>query len=271
MWYGNKEGTETAFRICRLLLKNHGNPSKMKRDWDLMKAKETLTLAVMSCILLVSCGEDSVLATPSSSSIPVEKAEEAEVHFQLGMDLYNQEDQEGALTEFTKAIELNPQYGEAYHWRGNLYQDMFEFESAVEDYSTAIPLYEDGEEKAWIYLERGFTYSAMRNAEQALIDYDRAIEIWPTFTQAYVYRGSIYRINGMWDLAIADYTKLVELNPDEWMYVEWLAGLYAESGDIEQAIEQYEKAIEMIDDPEKREGVEMELEELLGSTKNTDG
>jgi len=41
-----------------------------------------------------------------------------EQYFVRGNSKFNQNDHLGAITEYTKAIKLNPSYTDAYYWRG---------------------------------------------------------------------------------------------------------------------------------------------------------
>src|SRR5215204_1440714 len=49
-------------------------------------------------------------------------------------------DYDEAIREYTKAIELNPQFAEAYYNRGIAYSDKKEYDAAIQDYTKAIEL-----------------------------------------------------------------------------------------------------------------------------------
>ena len=40
------------------------------------------------------------------------------MHFNRGIKKYEAKDYQGALVEWDRAVALNPEYAEAYHWRG---------------------------------------------------------------------------------------------------------------------------------------------------------
>jgi tetratricopeptide (TPR) repeat protein len=50
-----------------------------------------------------------------------------------------------AISDYTKAIELNPKLDFAYSNRGNAYKDKGQFDEAITDYSRAIELYNSQE------------------------------------------------------------------------------------------------------------------------------
>lgn len=81
-----------------------------------------------------------------------------------------------AIDDFSKVIELNPNYAGAYY-------------------------------------DRGVTYAMKRDFDHAIMDYTKAIELNPNYTDAYCNRGSAYFYKSLVDFAIADYTKAIELDP----------------------------------------------------------
>jgi tetratricopeptide (TPR) repeat protein len=84
-------------------------------------------------------------------------------------------------------------------------------EQALEDFNRAIdidPTRADG------FLGRANALNTLKRYEEALPDYNRAIEIEPTLANAYVNRGSAYSHLGQYEKAIADYEKGLELDPE---------------------------------------------------------
>jgi tetratricopeptide (TPR) repeat protein len=115
-----------------------------------------------------------------------------------------------AITNYTKSIELNPKFVEAYLNRGNAYSHNSEPELALVDYNKAIEL---NPKLAIAYYNRGYAFINKNEPELALVDYNKAIELNPKYAEAYNNRGNIYTDRGELDLAFADYTKAIEVNP----------------------------------------------------------
>lgn len=63
------------------------------------------------------------------------------------------------------------------------------------------------------YLKLGVACYNQGNLSQAILDYNKAIEIDPTLVAAYYDRGFTYYKNANYEQAISDYTKAIEINP----------------------------------------------------------
>ena len=117
-----------------------------------------------------------------------------------------------AIAAYTKAIELNPDYG-AYYNRGVAYKSKDDSERAVADFTKAIELNRNFAEA---YFNRGEIYRGRDDFERAIEDHDIVIRLKPEFAQAYLYRGLGYCAKGDFDHAAADFTKAIEFNFGPW-------------------------------------------------------
>ncbi len=66
--------------------------------------------------------------------------------------------------------------------------------------------------KAWY--NRGVVNAALGNTEEALADYDKAIELDPEYPSAYYSRGNLRRKLRDFDGAVEDYSRAIELKDD---------------------------------------------------------
>jgi tetratricopeptide (TPR) repeat protein len=99
---------------------------------------------------------------------------EAEEHFWQGIEYMRQENNALAMEEFTRAIELDPEYYYAYINRAQVYYQNGELESCLADYNNAIELNPDN---VYWTIERGFLYLELGDQEKAIIDLERAREL----------------------------------------------------------------------------------------------
>jgi tetratricopeptide (TPR) repeat protein len=95
------------------------------------------------------------------------------------------------------------------------------------------------------YYTLGNTYHGLGNYQQALEDFDRAIELDPTFAEAYWGRGKTYRELGNNPQAIKDFDRAIELEP-KFSETYWDRGkIYNELGNHQQAIEDWKMAAKL--------------------------
>ena len=67
-------------------------------------------------------------------------AQTAEEYLKKGLAKFDLADYKGAIEDGTKAIALNPKYGEAYFWRAKFKYELKEYKEAIQDYSKAIEI-----------------------------------------------------------------------------------------------------------------------------------
>ena len=166
----------------------------------------------------------------------------AEDHFYLGLRLQQQGDPEKARDHYDKAIELNPQFSEAYYNRGNARRASDDHQGAITDYGKAIEL---NPQDAEAYNNRGNAKADSGNHQEAITDYDKAIELNPQDAKAYNNRGNIKVASGDYQGAITDYDKAIELNPQDAKAYNNRGNIKVASGDYQGAITDYDEAIKI--------------------------
>ncbi len=70
-----------------------------------------------------------------------------------------------------------------------------------------------GEELAWLYIDRGTYHLRGKDLDRSIEDYSSAIATKPDSALAFADRGAIYYLQGKLDLALADLDRAVALNP----------------------------------------------------------
>lgn len=148
---------------------------------------------------LASCNtQENGLPTPTATVLDSAQSALVEGDQEAGRKAYDQ-----AIEDYTQAIQLNPNFAEAYNNRGLAYalKSKNQMQYAIADYSQAIllrPAY------AFAYNNRGVAYMASGHPEEALSDFNHAIQIDPSFSQAHSNRGNYYWRAGRYDLAFID-------------------------------------------------------------------
>jgi tetratricopeptide (TPR) repeat protein len=129
-----------------------------------------------------------------------------------------------------------------YTYRGISHLENEQIDDAISDFNKAIEL-NAGFAAAYIY--RGIAHYKQGQFNQAISDYNKAIEINPEYAEVYYNRGDAFGKKGRFDQAISDYNKAIEINPE---YAEAYLGrgiAYDEKSQYDQAIADFSKAIEL--------------------------
>jgi len=120
---------------------------------------------------------------------------------------------------------------EGLFYLGNAFYGRKLFKSGIECYDESLKL----KEYAEAYYNRGVAYAKLNQYEQAIKDYDKAIELNPNYAEAYNNRGNAYAKLNEHERAIEDFNKAVELNPN-------LAEAYGNRGIVYSEIQRYEES-----------------------------
>ncbi|MGD0591626.1 MAG: tetratricopeptide repeat protein [Bacteroidota bacterium] len=119
--------------------------------------------------------------------------------------------------------------------------ELKEYDNAILYFQKAIEL---DPKDAEPYAILGAVYNQKGNLVKAIQCCEKAIELNPGFSGAYNNLGLAYKNKGDFDKAIQLFHKAIELNPGESRTFYNLGNTYTKIGNLEKAIQSYEKAIE---------------------------
>lgn len=138
-----------------------------------------------------------------------------------------------AILDYTKAIEMESDFLEVLNSGDKAFQEN------NQDY------FSDKIARSTCYYGRANIFLVEGNYDQAIIDYTKAIEIYPMRADAFRMRASVYEIKGNHDQALLDYTKAIEANPRDADAFHQRAGVYFHKGNYDQTVLDCTKAIEI--------------------------
>lgn len=157
----------------------------------------------------------------------------AEPHAALGVVKRDFEwDWEGAEAEFQRAIHLKPGYVEAYHWRSTLFCMLGQQREALREKSHALsmdPL------SVVIRTDLARMFYFARDYDQALAEYQAALDMDHNVFTAHLWRAQVYELKGLSSEAIAELKMGMRLSNNSAYALARLAHGYAVSEQRDQA------------------------------------
>ncbi len=117
---------------------------------------------------------------------------------------------EKAIADFTRVVELRPDYPNGWFNRAEIRYELGHFEQAIPDYTKTLEL---NPADFGAHTSRGHTYFRLRKFTEALADYTTAIELDNTKAEAYTNRGDAFQKLEQWKEAASDFRRAVELDP----------------------------------------------------------
>jgi len=125
-----------------------------------------------------------------------------------GYEKYLNDDFQGAILDFTKALSFDKKNAEAYYLRGVCKSSIGEKKDAMADLNKATKIQPDYPEA---YYEKGYIFLVDKNAELAIKEFDKVIKYDDEFAEAYVSRGTAHCMLEMKVLAKSDWDKAKDL------------------------------------------------------------
>ena len=90
-------------------------------------------------------------------------------------------------------------------------------------------------------ISRGLSHGSVDNSDEAISDFNKAIEIDPNSAEAYYCRGRAYHDRGNLDKAISDYTQVIKINPNYFEALKKRAMVYLYKKDYAKSWEDVHK------------------------------
>ncbi len=168
------------------------------------------------------------------------------VFYNRGIAKAELNDLNGAIDDFNMAIKNNPNYVGAYINRGNTKKELNNYEGALKDFNKAIEI---NPKHSFAFYNRGFMYYDLNNFEEAVKNYNKAVEINPKYSKAYNNRG-LTKINmGDFAGALYDFTQAVKIDSDFGQAYFNRARLKMEMRDYDSAILDFSRSIKIEEVP----------------------
>ncbi|MBI4834933.1 MAG: tetratricopeptide repeat protein [Planctomycetes bacterium] len=171
--------------------------------------------------------------------------EYAEAYNDIGLIHEGNGNYKKAVLSYKTAIRINPDYADAYNNLGLVYGKMGDYEREKEAYMETLRIVPDS---AVVNYNIAFTYRKMKDFKSSLKHYEKAVELDPNYADAYNSMGFTYALLDESEKAIGCYKKALTINPDFAVAYYNLGIEYAIKREYEKAIESYKEAIRCLPD-----------------------
>ena len=174
-------------------------------------------------------------------------------------------DLNAAITDYSKAIEVEPDAPDAYFRRAQAFEARGLYERAVQDYTSYIdraPSYDVA------YSNRGLSRARTGDLEGAIPDFDKAVELNPSNAVTLVNRASVKDMLGRVEDAVADYEIALEVDAKNEMAYNELFAISWRKGEMTKALAVAERAIENL--PDNAIGYNMKASAFLARKASVD-
>ena len=173
-------------------------------------------------------------------------------HYNLGLAYYHNDQIEKAVAAYQKAIQLNPNFADAYGGLGVIYWRTGNLDAAIRHCQKAIKIAPENIEfhqnLTRIYWQKG-RYDA------AAVGYKIILELNPSDENALHHLGLILLSKQAYDEAVSYFQKVLQINPDSALTHGALGVAYYKLGEADLAIQEFQEVLRL--DPRNQNAHEM--------------
>jgi tetratricopeptide (TPR) repeat protein len=145
-----------------------------------------------------------------------------------------------AIADFTRVVELDYGYIDAYLNRALSHADKQDYAAAIGDYSAAITLMPQNPQ---FYNQRGAYRTIIGSYDDAFDDFCTAIGLEPNLWSAYENRGFVYYMRGDYEQAVVDFSEALAHPPSDAIFGFIVVERYVGRGRALFALGRYEEAL----------------------------
>ena len=142
-----------------------------------------------------------------------------------------------AIVCYDQALDIKPDYADAWNNKGNSLANLKRYEEAIACYDRALDIKPD---YAYAWNNKGSSLANLKRYEEAIACYDRALDIKPDYADAWNNKGISLANLKRYEEAVACYDRALEIDP------EFVDALY-NKGILMKFLKRYEEALDCYD------------------------
>lgn len=228
--------------LCGLAVSNflifHGN--RIYRKTTLIILILIVLFLSINTIKQLGVWQDSVTLWSHETKLYPDSISRA--YLKLGLAYDDSGNSKMAIKSYSKAIDINPLYRDAFNNRAVAYSGEGNYLMAMQDLDKAIKL---DPNDAISYSSRGNVYFRLGDMKKAITNYSKAISIAPQFVDAYNNRGFVnYTLNNMAQARL-DFQKAIVLDSNYSEAYYTLALIDLKDGSTKKAVSNFIKAAQL--------------------------
>lgn len=162
--------------------------------------------------------------------------------FEAGFSKLETGDFEAAIEEFSKVVEVQPEFLDAYLFRGVACFNLSQYERAISDWDRIV---QKDPEHHVAYFNRSAARMQLEQTDLALADIDQAIQLEPTNPRCYIQRAVIQLFRVAYDSALEDAARAIEFGAAKAGH-SLRASIFEENlGDLPSAITEWTRILKI--------------------------
>ena len=170
------------------------------------------------------------------------KPDYADAYNNMGVALKDQDKLGESIEAFNKAVSIKPNYADAYNNMGLALKDQGKLDEAIEAYNKALSLKPNYAEA---FSNMGFALKEQGKLDEAIEAYNKSISLKPNYAEVYSNMGNALQDQGKLDQAITAYNKAIFLKPNYAEAYNNMGSCLKEQGKLDEAIEAFNKALSL--------------------------
>ncbi len=165
-----------------------------------------------------------------------------QVYTHRGYAWLKEEEPLAAISDFTRAIELDPSHENALKGRARSHENLEKYVEAIEDWTRLIDLNKTDPD---VYLQRGKIYHLAGKHELAVADFSHVLELDKKNLEGLVGRAVAFESLERFESALSDFATAITID-DKFIPAFVARGeFWQRRGDTKKAIADYQRALEL--------------------------